>query len=814
MTNWKNYVGSTLLAGLLLQGCGSSEEAAVAQTTSVDTAAAASKAIAANTVSTLIDADDLTAATNTAKLDFSSGVAEDATDASDKVKAVVAALVENGRMSQADADYVLANTDLNELYLEAYFDKAAADLQLAPANLAPNRALSLDSILDPIKDGLVDLMDTSVGGAITSATFDVVLNSEGVTVVMLDMARGSETMTQIMIDALGRDWSLTEKMCPMLQTNKEFGEKFAALAEESEPMARFFFERVDAPMYGCLTDAMLLSNDDTAFGSYDDPVYHSTNGYMGILLERYATTFFIEPGTGELGSSGYGTTDTFAGLMFTTGDVVSLDGNVTSGHGDANELINEQFFYSLFKTPETTDAFVTAMQNVESADSANVTLFMDEIFLGSNTTTDFATDDTVQGYYNIISIAGGMYEGIETHGFGTYTGAFIGFAGLIPADRYMSYGSQFMSAGYFWAEQNGVSIWGTVADGAKDLYASYTTPTDTTAATAPARTAGRGTIGTGSAWISDTLDVVVSAWDASDLLGYFGSDLGIIEYYNLEALKAYSTVIGSPDSTNVTTITTVIDGVTYTDDVKGFHGLLELAIREDIVNTNIAEGNTSYNMDDATAAFALPAFGDITWSFLYTSAKDGAVAYYNSFVDAGWLADLSDNTLIRAYFYPSADNVYIPSWLLAIDWLKFPDNFSNADITATDFSFDGGYMDIYVLSPNEALLRTNVEDTIDPDTQEIINDVDVVNPGNINLAAIAGLVKPIEISKLNMGSDSIIVVEEGSVTENGLYVYKVRTVTPEDTAAVMAYLSGLGDSALNAIGINSDNATQTVATAE
>lgn len=782
MTNWKHYAGSIFLAGLLLQGCGSSEEAAVTQT--VDTTAP-SKAIAANTISTLVDAQDLTAATDAAKLDFVSGAAEDSTSASDKVKAVVAALVADGTMTQADADYVLANTDLNELYLEAYFDAAAADLGLAPANLAPSRASVLDSILDPIKDGLVSLMDTSVGGAVTSATFDVVLNSEGVTVFMLDMARGSETMTQIMIDALGRDWSLTTKMCPMLQTNIEFGEKFAALAEESEPMARFFFENVDAPMYGCLTDAMLLSNDDSAFGSYDEPVSHSTNGYMGILMERYATDFFIEPGTGTEGSSTYGSTDTFASLMFTTGDVVTLDGNVTTGHGDANELINEQFFYSTFKTATTTDSFVVAM---ELLPAPTVTMFMDEIFLGEQNTTAFgAGEDNVQGYYNIISIAGGMYEGIETYGFGTYTGAFIGFAGLIPADRYMSYGSQFMSAGYFWAEQNGVSIWGTVADGAKDLYASYTTPTDSSAATAPARSAGLGTLG--SNWYSDTLDVVIAAWDGSDLLGYFGSDLGLIEYYNLEALKAYQTVIGSPESTLTTTISSG-------ETVKGFHGLLELAIREDIVNTNVAEGNTSYTMDDATLAFALPAFGDITWSFLYTSAKDGAVSYYKSFVDAGWLADLSDNELIRAYFYPSADNVYIPSWLLAIDWLKFPDNFNNADITATDVSFDGGYMDIYVVSTNSALLKTATAE------------------GDIDLATIAGLVKTIEVSAIDMGSDSIIAVDASGQTLDGLYVYKVRTITPEDTAAVMAYLSGLGNSALNAIGINSDNATQTVATAE
>lgn len=768
MTNWKHYAGSILLAGLLLQGCGDAEES----TTPVVEKTEAQKASqsTANTLLAIAEATD----SQSAKLAISSDDLATADNAEAFVKNALAQLVANGTITRAEADDFIAKNDLNQIFLDAY-------AQNSTVTASPSRSIFSD-IGDTIKDGLVDIMDSSIGGAITSATFEVVLNSEGVTVFMLDMARDSETMTQIMIDALGRDWSLTQKMCPMLQTNSEFGEKFAALADERDILGRFFFERVDAPMYGCLTDAMILSSDNDV---HDSSVRTSTTGYMGDLMEKYATDFFIEPGTGTTGSSTYGTTDTFAGLMFTTGAVVTVDGNTTSGHGDANELINEQFFYAMFRTPGSTDSFVAAM---DLLDAPTVTMFMDEIFLGEQNTAAFgAGSDTVQGYYNIISVAGGMYEGIETYGFGSYTDAFLGFAGLIPSDRYMSYGSQFMSAGYFWAEQNGVNVWGTVVDGAKDLYASYTTPTDSAAAGAPARSGGLGTIG--SDWVSDALAVVVAAWDGSDLLGYFGSDLGLIEYYNLEALKAYQTVIGSPESTLTTTVATG-------ETVAGFHGLLELAIREDIVNTQNNEGNTSYNMADAADAFVLPAFGDITWSFLYTSAKDGAVAYYNSFVDAGWLADLSNNELIRTYFYPSADNVYIPSWLLAIDWLKFPDNFNNAEITSTDFSFDGGYMDVYVISPNSALLETNT------------------TVGDINLAEVVSIVKTIEVSAIDMGSDSIIAVDENGQNLDGLYVYKVRTVTPEDTAAVMAYLSTLTDSALTAIGINSDNATQTVATAE
>ncbi len=751
MNDWKHYAGSILLAGLLLQGCGSSEETPLAPevvektTTNLEIFNASSQFISGAT------AKDQAQAENELTLKVA---ALDATDA--EMQAFVhKVMADNPTFTKGDAYAAIA---------------AAMATPSSSSSSAPSRAISLDFVLDPIKDGLVGLMDTSVGGAITSATFDVVLNSEGVTVVMLDMARGSETMTQIMIDALGRDWSLTEKMCPMLQTNPVFGEKFAALAEESDPMARFFFERVDAPMYGCLTDAMLLSNDDAV---HDESVSHSTNAYMGILMERYATDFFIEPGTGVVGTSGYGRTDTFAGLIFTTGNTVTLDGNVTSGHGDANELINEQFFYSTFKTAGTTDSFVAAMKNLPDAD---VTMFMDEIFLGKQDTAAFgAGEDNIQGYYNIISIAGGMYEGINTYGFSSYSGAFIGFAGLIPMDRYMSYGSQFMSAGYFWAEQNGISVWGSVTDGAKDIYASFTTSTDTTSSGAPARSAGLGTIG--SDWISDTLSVFGTAWDQLEI-DLWPED-GFITYYNEQAMKAYGTIIGSPDSTLPTTLASG-------EEVNGFHGMLELAIREDMVNTGGVD-----DMAAAEIAFQLPPFSDITWTYAYTAAETGVVGYWNNVVDANWLATFSDNDLIRAYFYPSADNLYIPSWLMAIDWLTVPANMGAGSYEALDVSFDGGYMDVYFVSTNADLLT----------------DIELEN-------ALAPIKGNIEFTQIDMGSDSIIAVDADGLTLDDLYVYKIRVVTPTDVAAVLAALNGLTNTALNAIGINTDNATQTVATAQ
>ncbi len=746
MNNWKHYAGSVLLAGLLLQGCsdaskGDSQDQGVKLTKS-----------------DVSSADKFQASSSA----FAGASEADRAQAESDLTVKLAVLASEDEEMQAYIEQIKSENGL-ESDMEVYKALAAAITNNAPTKSSARRGV-FSKIGDKLKDGLVDIMDTKLGDKITGAAFDVVLNSEGVTVVMLDLARKSQTVTDIMINALEENWGLTVKMCPMLQTNSEFGEKFVALADERDNLGRFFFEKIDATMYGCLTDAMILSSDNAV---HDDSVKYSTTGYMGVLLEKYAADYFIEPGTG---SATYkdASTDKFAGLMFTTGNEVTLDGNTTSGHGDANELINEQFFYAMFRTPGSTDAFVAAMDKVKAKSAANVTLFMDEIFLGKNETTAFAADDTIQGYYNIISIAGGMYEGVNKYGFGKYTSAFIGFAKLIPADRYFTYGSQFMSAGYFWAEQNGVNIWGTVADGAKDLYNQYTSTSTTNA---PARSAGLGTIS--SPWISDTLSVVGTAWDDASIFGCL-TDNNVFACYQAEGLKAYDTVIGSPTST----ATTVLGSG---ETVKGFHGLLELAIREDMVNVG------GMTMAQAEGNFSLPAFDQITWDYAYTSATSGATAYYNNVVDAGWLADLSDADLVREYFYPSAENVYIPSWLMAIDWLKAPQNVGNASIATTDFSFDAGYLDIYVVTPN----------------------ADLVN--EVNLPQAANPVKTITMEAVTMDSDSIIAVDADGTNLDGLYVYKVRVVSPEDTAAVIAYLNSLVDSSLTAIGIDADNAAQTVA---
>ncbi len=709
---------------------------------------------------------------------------------------------ENPDITDADINEYLVSVDLNKEFLRLY---AAAPSKAADARglLDPIKKVG-KKIGDKIKDKLVDVADTSVGNKLTGATFDVVLDSEEATIFMLDQARKSETMTQIMIDALGKNWDLTKKMCPMLQTNKEFGEKFAALAEERDILGRFFFEKIDAPMYNCLADAMLLSNDDA---DHHADVSHSTTAYMGILMDRYAKEYFVAPHSAPQNTSGYGRKDAFVNLMFDTGAIVESGEtpNDYTGHGDGNELINEKFFYALFKTPGSTNEFIAAMQQL---DNATLTTLMDHIFLGvrkndsageaieadgvqvgNGTAGDAETiADPIQGYMNIIAIAGAMYEGIyggtesKPYGFGAYTDAFIGFAKLIPVDRYFTYGKAFVGAAYEYAWMNNIDVWNGFAENVRTLWNQYISepvPAMPEGSQAAARSAGLGVIG--SDWFDDIVDLFAQAWEnvsLGDVFDAFMDDnASVIDELMDQGNIAFNTVVDGRDDSGLKVYPTEITNPLFTDNdiVYGFHGLVELAIREDMVNSGSVP-----DMAAAEGNFTLPPFADMTWEFIYGSATDGVVGFWNNVVGVDWLADLSSNELIRAYFYPSADNVYIPDFLLAIDWLKLPQNYANTHFADTDFDFDAGYVDLYVVSTNPDL----------PASLDLPQAVDGIHTITM---------EPVELT------DAILVEVDGDISEP-LYAYKIRLISPADVAAVVDYFGELGDSALNAVGIDTSAA--------
>ena len=800
MNNWKQYAGSVLLAGLLLQGCGSSEETEAPKTTEVKSNASTTLELHQASQKIFSDAADAdkAAAENALELKLTVLTANDA-----EMKAFVESLKEDG---ETDAEIIAAIAN------EMVNGETAT-------NSSANRSSLLDKLTDKVKSGLIDIMDSDLGGKITGAAFDVVLNSEGVTVVMLDAARASRTTTQIMIDAIGRNPDLLTKMRPMLETNREFGEKFAALAYEMYPgtkdgapdMGNFFFSIVTGPLYSSLTDAMLLSSRD-----YTEPkkyqigeVEHSTTAYMGLLMERYAKDFFIKPGTGVTPIAGYGNTDAFSALMFDTG--VNVDYNSTtntfSGHGDGNELANEQLFYALFKTPVSTNSFVGAM---EKLDVPTRTMFMDKIFMGIE---EGKERDTVQGYLNVISIGASMYDGIygekdasgvrgNAYGFGAYTDGFIGFAKLIPSDKYMTYGKAFIDAGYAYASYNGIDVWNGISEAAQEAWNNY----NTAPATSPARSAGLGLLG--SDWYDDTLDLFLSGWSRVNLGDAFDAfmdgDLSVIAELKDQSRVVYDTIIDGRNEQNQAVYdTNITNGTHINQTVYGFHGLMELAMQEDLYTykcgnrpftaagdfyTAECENNASYTMDNAKETIVLPPFSQITWEYAYGSAKEGVINYWNNDVDAEWLAEISENEF-ASYIYPEANNTYIPSWLMGIDWLKAPANVQATGYETIDWSFDAGYMDIYVVSS---------KDDLDEE---------------FNLAQTVAPIKTITMSKVEMGDDSIIVVDTDG-KYNDMYVYKIRAISPEETAAALAYFNGLVDQGLALVGLDSANAGETVATAE
>ena len=790
MNNWKHYAGSILLAGLLLQGCSDTP-----------------------TDATVAKADQGT--TTLEKFNASSSFFSDDTvdpAAQDQAKEELTLKMNTLNASDADMQAFVAKI-MNEYSLskpQALEAIAAAitgsDRTATPSSSRAASRSFLSGITDKIKDALVDVMDSSLGNKITSAAFDVVLNSDGVTLVMLDLARQSDTIAQIMLDAIGADWSLVKKMAPMLRDeDPEFSEKFTALAYEYEPMGKFFFANINRTdggvelglMYDALTDAMLNSNDESAYGDYSGDqggaIEHSTTGYMGLLMERYAVDFFINPANGV--ATKYGNTNAFASLMMNTGAVIP-DNNASINHGDAMELTNEQFFYAMFVTPASTDSFVVAMEAVQENDAATATMFMDNIFLGQGATQT----DSIQGSYNIIAIGTGMYEGLfgntshAGYGLTAYTNAFIGFAGLIPTDRYIPYAMAFMDAGYMYAGQVDLDLWET----AKEAFTDLTSPAPAPSyAGAPSRSAGLGTIS--SDWTDDVIDLFLSGWGQvsfGDLTSaLLSEDQSIIDELNQQAMAAYRTVVDgrnadgtiNPDYATTITNPTLPEWINN-DTVYGFHGLLELAMQEDIFYVNCGstatdylvsgytcENNASYTMENAKDAFTLPTFANITWNYAYTAASEGVVAYWNNTVNVKWLADLSTNQFVQDYFYPSENGLvasYVPSWMLSIDWLKLPNAVNETTYNSIDLSFDGGYVDVYFVS------------TLD------------------NLADINGAV-PIE-----MVDDSMLAQDANNDLVATRYVYKIRAINPQQVADALAYLQGIGE---GLIGLDATNAAQTPA---
>jgi len=280
--------------------------------------------------------------------------------------------------------------------------------------------------------------------------FKMMLMSGTMTKLMLRLSLAFPILTSIMIHVLGQYWGITARMVPYLKYDREFGELFMQLAYEQPKMAHFVFQNIDAPLYNAMTYAMLLSQETTE--------------RLSIMMNWYALAYLKTPSQGNR-------YDAFTNQLFFTRDNVVMDSNgTTTGHGDGLELANERFYYAMFSYPLSTAQFIRAMEHVdanEDHDAYNphgtsghqtVIDFMDFIFLGVQDTDIYGDKtglnaDRMQGSFNIFAIAQGMLKGIERAGFETYLQNFIDFAYLIPPERYLDYGQAFGMAGYTYFNQ-------------------------------------------------------------------------------------------------------------------------------------------------------------------------------------------------------------------------------------------------------------------------------------------------------------------------------------------------------------------------
>ncbi len=681
MKKYTALLGSAALAATLFTGCGESSD-----TETVADAPSTVKqynATSLRSASNMLKRDQVT---NSSEIAFSDVVLTLVKNTADETAAgnIVDAkqFIVDG-LNASDAEEFNA---LSELEKETLITEAIASI--VTGNNAPQRR----SILDDLKDGIVDLIGTDLGTDVTVAAFKVVLESDGVTNVMLDMAINSQTITDVMITAMDNEqgWNdLTPKMSEMLRdpSNMAFAEKFMQLCYERPNMAEFVFTWIDAPMYDAVADAMIISSDAhvaSGAGVTPDGSEHAeeyTTATMGRLMATYASRYFVIPTTSEIAQ---GDDSRFASLMFDS---------ATAVRGDGNELINEKFFYALFKTPGSTESFIEAMKAIPNDKET----YMDLFFTGVNPIEDAASaQDVNQSYNYIIAIAGGMYKGTTDYGVGAYTDSFLGFAGIVPTEKYWTYGKSFMMAGYAWGEMNGYSP----LTGAFDLVSGWMSDDENTSAEAPAL---RGFVYNGENGLGDD-DRNQTQWGGfaydtvkTELVDRFANwDTAALAW---DALYDY--VLGDENSTVAADAYASLESnltVASTNIQESFRSELELELNEDIRGFNELD-----NAGEDVAELALPAFADMNVTYIYTEVSDRTLSYIYA-IDSKWISEMSENQYVQEYVYSQFGDMndtkweYIPNWMANLDWLKLPEIYTDSGYNDWGFDYTTGLFDIYIVT--------------------------------------------------------------------------------------------------------------------
>lgn len=661
MTKISKILLSSVLIGSLFQGCTDTSTGETAAVTTDPAIVSASRASTATSIKRGLATSSASTDSQMADIIYAF-LNDDLTDASASTFTSGAAYTQ---FQTQNPDETMTQAAFEAEYVKAYFEV-----------IDDNEISVKSSITDTIKQSIVDLVNVPAVNSLTADVFSLMLDSGSLTKVMLDMAIASDTMTQIMIDVMAENWSLSEKMCPMLQEDIEFGQKFMELALVKDNMAEFLFTYIDAPMYSCLGDAMLLPEPEININSVvaspgdADIVYAEAAPYpadyitnaLGHLMAKFGATYLVLPTGDAEGQELYHGNDAFASIMFNTGTTV---------RGDGNELKNEKFFYAMFKNPVSTSYFVDAMNAIPDEDFTTVSVpFMDFIFLGEKNITAVKSVDLNQSYYNIISIAGAMYEGVNEYGISPYMDGFLGFGTLVvEAERLMPYGSAFLGAAYFYAEEQNLSVWTDLGATAITQIAAVFSNDDNSS---------DANVSTARAAISDIPDALLSLTTTFISENTTGDNL-------VNAWDCY----WDANATECSALTAILD--TYIDDAFE----IVRVETEDSVNLLMVEayGNQDNNV-------TLPAITDINMSYVSSLAGVTAMDYISG-IDAQWLADFSENNYTQEYLYGEDSNVtwsYLPEWMRGMDWLRLPLIVEQGKYQDFNVSFDSGSVDIYFVS--------------------------------------------------------------------------------------------------------------------
>jgi len=700
------------------------------------------------------------------------------TKATTVVKLALSKMVKNGVITEAEKTAFENSNNLNQVYIDTFvaeYMEVKHNGSTNSAKQSPRRSILsgiTDKIGDTLKSGILEVVNVDAVTDLTAEAFKLVLKSDGMTVVMIDMAIGSETISQIMVDVMKENWDLTLPMIPMMTdtTNTEFTEKFTYLAGlHNNLIGDFLFTYIDKPMYDALTKAMVIptttGSSATRMENTNLDITYQGNmvvaSNVGKLMTDIGVRFFIKPDTTltpeARGPSSYSDVyagkDAFARLMV---------------DGVNNGIVNERLFYSLFSESKTTGDFVKTMQNVKSADANTATYFMDSIFLGGelDNLANLSTAEKDQAMKNIYAIAKAMIDGTTKEGLGAYSGSFIGFAGLIPFDRYKPYAMAFGSAGYYYIKSHGLEIPGGSIGGwiSDKFFADEATVANQETASVQKASARR------AAAIDGTTDNTVSEKTIlTTTLEWFDNLFNSYANWLSEA-TAFLT-----DSETGKTV-----AVAFDEMLGSIKTGIDTAIADIIAKGHDAvEAKIQVVINDVN--YTLPPFEDINLDYITTTAKTTAIAIME---DPATVRKFSENDIVKGVYDYVNESLttntylgYIPTWMTKLDWIELPANVETMPAMKMDFA--SGSVDIFILSDNA--------DVIDLQTQVLGNQV---------------LLSEVSIE------DSPIVVDKTSGNYENLHVYKFTIHASDliDIDKIIASIGTLIGENVNGVAIDSSNA--------